>query len=99
MDKGHGRIETRQCFVSDQIDWLNQKDQWAGLNTVVMIEETQESNAKSSTGGTEARFFISSLPADAKRIADAVRSHWLIESAPQAHEKEVYVEHRPRACA
>jgi hypothetical protein len=47
----------------------------------------------------ERLFFISSLPADAKRIAAAVRAHWLIESAPQAHEKEVYVEHRPRACA
>ena len=64
------------------MDWLSQKEQWAGLKTIVMIEETQESNGKIST---ERRFFISSLPADAKRIADAVRSHWLIESAPQAH--------------
>ena len=29
----------------------------------------------------ERRFFISSLPADAKKIAGAVRAHWLIESA------------------
>ncbi len=29
----------------------------------------------------ERRFFISSLPADAKRIAAAVRAHWLIENA------------------
>lgn len=77
VDKGHGRIETRRCFVSNQIDWLSQKDQWAGLKSVVMIEEAQESNGKIST---ESRFFISSLPADAKRIADAVRSHWLIEN-------------------
>lgn len=77
VDKGHGRIETRRCFVSNQIDWLSQKEQWAGLKTVVMIEETQESNAKVST---EARFFISSLPADAKRISDAAQSHWLIEN-------------------
>lgn len=77
VDKGHGRIETRQCFVSDQIDWLSQKDQWAGLKTVVMIEETQESNGKIST---ESRFFISSLPADAKRISGAARAHWLIEN-------------------
>lgn len=77
IDKGHGRIETRRCFISNQVDWLSQKDQWAGLKTIVMIEETQEFNGRIST---ESRFFISSLPADAKRIADAVRSHWLIES-------------------
>jgi predicted transposase YbfD/YdcC len=77
IDKGHGRIETRRCFISNQVDWLSQKNQWAGLKTIVMLEETQESNGKSST---ESRFFISSLPADAKRIANAVRSHWLIES-------------------
>ncbi len=41
IDKGHGRIETRKCFVSDQINWLNQNEQWAGLKTIVMIEETQ----------------------------------------------------------
>jgi hypothetical protein len=77
VDKGHGRIETRNCFVSAQVDWLNQKEQWAGLKTIVMIEETQEVKGKVST---EQRFFISSLPPIAERIASAVRSHWLIEN-------------------
>lgn len=30
-DKGHGRIETRKCLVSSQINWLEQKLQWPGL--------------------------------------------------------------------
>lgn len=77
VDKGHGRIETRKCYVSSQVDWLNQKEQWAGLKTIVMIEETQDTKGKESV---EQRFFISSLPADAERIASAVRSHWLIEN-------------------
>ena len=76
-DKGHGRIETRKCFVSSQIDWLSQKEQWAGLKTIAMIEETQEVNGKIST---EQRFFICSLPPIAERIALAVRSHWSIEN-------------------
>ena len=67
----------RQCVVSDQIDWLTQKEQWAGLKTIAMIEETQEIQGKKST---EHRFFISSLPADAKQIASAVRAHWLVEN-------------------
>nr|HQS84733.1 ISAs1 family transposase [Alphaproteobacteria bacterium]HQS94545.1 ISAs1 family transposase [Alphaproteobacteria bacterium] len=43
-----------------------------------MIEETREIGAKKSC---ERRFFISSLPPDAKQIAEAVRAHWLVENA------------------
>ena len=77
-DKGHGRIEVRKCIVSSQIDWLKQKSDWAGIKTIAMIEESQQVGDKISV---ERRFFISSLPADAKKIAGAVRAHWLIESA------------------
>lgn len=77
VDAGHGRIEKRRCVVSSHIGWLAQKPHWAGLNTVAMIEETR------GIGGIvsiERRFFISSLPADAKKIARAVRAHWSVEN-------------------
>ena len=76
-DKGHGRIETRRCIVSSKLDWLTQKSQWRGLRTVAMIEETREIGNKVSI---ERRFFISSLPASAKQIAQTVRAHWAIEN-------------------
>jgi predicted transposase YbfD/YdcC len=78
VDAGHGRIETRRCVVSSQIDWLDQKPKWVGLKTIAMIEETREIADKKSI---ERRFFISSLPADAKQIATTVRAHWLVENA------------------
>lgn len=77
VDADHGRIETRKCIVSDQIDWLSQKADWSGLKTIVMIEETREIKEQTST---DRRFFISSLPANAKQIAQAVRAHWRIEN-------------------
>lgn len=77
-DKGHGRIETRHCVVSDKIDWLTQKTKWSGLQTIAMIEETRQIKERITT---ERRFFISSLPADAKRIAHAVRAHWSVENS------------------
>lgn len=43
-----------------------------------MIEETREIGKKISA---ERRFFISSLPVDAKQIAKVVGAHWLIENA------------------
>jgi predicted transposase YbfD/YdcC len=45
---GHGRIEKRQCFVSDQLEELQQKPQWARLKTAAMIEETRECAGKVS---------------------------------------------------
>jgi predicted transposase YbfD/YdcC len=77
VDAGHGRIETRRCIVSDRLDWLEKKSEWRGLTSIAMLEETRESNGKISV---ERRFFISSLPADAKQIAHAIRSHWAIEN-------------------
>ena len=64
--------------MSSQIDWLKQKSDWAGIKTIAMIEESQQVGDKISV---ERRFFISSLPADAQKIAGAVRAHWLVENA------------------
>lgn len=76
-DAGHGRVESRRCIVSDQLDWLVQRPQWCGLRSIAMIEETRDINGKISC---ERRFFISSLPANAQQIAQAVRAHWAIEN-------------------
>lgn len=76
-DAGHGRVETRKCIVSNQIDWLEQKPDWSGLQSIAMIEETREIKGKVST---DRRFFISSLPASAQKIATSVRAHWSIKN-------------------
>ena len=76
-DAGHGRVESRRCIVSDRLDWLEQRPQWSGLASIAMIEETRDINGKVSC---ERRFFISSLPANARQIAQAVRAHWTIEN-------------------
>ena len=28
IEKNHGRIETRKCWVSTDIEWLDQKENW-----------------------------------------------------------------------
>ena len=76
-DAGHGRVESRRCVVSSQIDWLEQKTPWSGLTSVAMIEETREFKGRISV---ERRFFISSLAANARQIAQVVRAHWAIEN-------------------
>jgi predicted transposase YbfD/YdcC len=77
IDTGHGRVETRKCYVSSNIEWLANKDKWSKLTSLIAIESERVSKKKTTK---ETRFFITSLCCDAKKIAAAVRSHWSIEN-------------------
>lgn len=76
IEKGHGRIETRRC-VATEIGWQRKSQRWPGLRSIVMLESTREIGESVTT---ERRYYMSSLPPDAPRIARAVRSHWGIEN-------------------
>ena len=78
VDADHGRVETRKYWISDDIDWLEQKKNWPGLKSVGIVESRREING---TVATERRYFISSLAPNAKVFANAVRSHWLVENS------------------
>lgn len=79
VEKDHGRIETRRCWATEDIDWLKQKKQWQDLQSIIMVEATREVIGKAAT--TERRYFISSLPAEANSSLRAVRGHWGIENS------------------
>jgi predicted transposase YbfD/YdcC len=77
-DKGHGRIEHRECWVTDQISWIENIQNWQGINSIAMIKSTRTIGDKKTT---EIRYYISSLPANARLIARSVRAHWAIENS------------------
>lgn len=77
FDKGHGRIEKRNYYISEDINWLYCKEDWKGIKSIGMA--IRESTEKDKTT-IEKRYFICSIGADAKLFAKAVRSHWGIES-------------------
>jgi predicted transposase YbfD/YdcC len=79
-DGGHGRIEIRRAWVSDQVQHLGELTQdWPSLSSVGVVEsQRQVVGGKTST---ERRYFISSLTGtDAQRFAQSVRGHWSIEN-------------------
>ena len=78
LEKSHGRIETRTYASIDAIDWLKKRHDWVGLKSIVMVESMREIIGQKTE--PETRFYISSLPADAVRQGDAIRSHWAVES-------------------
>ena len=83
-DFGHGRIENRRCMVYDTLSFIDRKERWVGLKTIVKVESTRYMK---STGKEEkeTRFYISSLLPDAQTIGKAIRSHWGIEIPCTGH--------------
>lgn len=78
IEKDHGRLETRRCFAFDQLDCLAKPGQWPDLKSFAVIESERCIKGKTSL---ERRYYISSLPADAQRLARAVRAHWAVENS------------------
>lgn len=77
VDKEHGRLEIRRYWISEQIHWFADRPQWEKLRTVAMVEAERHIGSHVSV---ERRFYLCSLPPDAKLLAHAVRSHWGIEN-------------------
>jgi predicted transposase YbfD/YdcC len=77
IEKGHGRIETRRCLITEDIYWLESFKNWKGLQSIVMVESTRE---EKDTKTIETRYYISSLKADPEKMLRTIRSHWGIEN-------------------
>lgn len=80
LDKGHGRLEIRRCWIVENAEWLDIPDEKGhvfSFASVVCIESERQIRGRVSI---ESRYFISSLPADAERALRAGRHHWGIEN-------------------
>ena len=81
VNKNHGRLETRQCWVitdPDCLDYIQTRQQWAKLNAVVKVTAQREMATGTSV---QSRYYISSLASQAKTLLEAARSHWGIENS------------------
>ncbi len=76
--EGHGRTEARRCWATSDLDWLSGREEWEGLRSVVMIEAERFIGDELSV---ETRYYLSSLPNDARLLNEAVRSHWAVENS------------------
>jgi predicted transposase YbfD/YdcC len=76
--EGHGRTECRRCWATSDLSWLEGREQWAGLRSVVFIESERFIGDSLSV---ETRYYLSSLPNDAPLLNGAVRSHWGVENS------------------
>jgi predicted transposase YbfD/YdcC len=77
VDGDHGRIETRRTTVIHDVAWLQERHDWPGLKSVVMVESTREIGPRIES---ETRFYITSLVLVAALLGPIIRSHWGVES-------------------
>ena len=81
VEKGHGRIEKRRCWAvsePEHLGYMDERGEWAELRSLAMIESERTENGKTST---QTRYYISSLPDDARKLLSGVRTHWGIENS------------------
>lgn len=76
-EKGHGRIEKRCYYLTTDVNWIEDKNEWANLNAIGMVHSIRIVNGIETC---ENRYFISSV-IDIKSFAYAVRTHWGIENS------------------
>ena len=75
-EKSHARIETRQYFLSTEIENFSGSGEWKGLKAVGMvISKRIVDNIES----VEKRYYITSL-SDVKEFSVAARTHWGVEN-------------------
>jgi predicted transposase YbfD/YdcC len=79
-NKGHGRIEIRECWAIDGqgvVEYFRTGSQWQQLRTLIKVKAKRIIDGKSTT---KERYFISSLSQPAAKLLAMLRSHWDIEN-------------------
>ncbi len=78
IEKSHGRIEKRTCYVLNEIEFFtNYKMEWKHLSKIFAVKREVEKAGKKTE---EISCYISSKNADAKELLGYTRKHWEIES-------------------
>jgi predicted transposase YbfD/YdcC len=80
VEKSHGRIEIRECWVTsdpEYIDYINPEGSWQKLRSLAIVKATRVIEAEASS---QIRFFISSVKSGATRMMQLIRNHWEVEN-------------------
>jgi predicted transposase YbfD/YdcC len=76
-EKGHGRNEVRECWMTTDLSGIRDIARWKDLASVARVTDTRMVNGKVANA---TRYFISSLDTNAAEILRAVRQHWQVEN-------------------
>lgn len=78
IEKSHGRIEKRTCYVLNELEFFTDYiAEWKGLKKIFAIKREVEKNGEKTT---EISCYLSSKNATAEKLMSYTRKHWKIES-------------------
>lgn len=78
VEKEHGRIEERRFWQVTAPEDLTAAGEWVDLASVGLCEAVREAEGQVST---HRRYYLSSLPVEAEKFAEAARGHWAVENS------------------
>lgn len=79
VEKAHGRIEKRECWLLDDLAWLDGGERWVGLQGAALVRSTRTSSENAVTVAD--RIYLFSQPAlTAAQFLTIQRGHWAVEN-------------------
>lgn len=82
VDFGSGRIETRKCYVLNNLTFIENTLHWKGIKSVIMIDAQRDFGDKIQQ---EFRFYLSSKEQSPQYFNYRIRQHWSIENQLHWH--------------
>ena len=78
-DKGHGRLETRQVSVCDDVQWLHDRHpKWRSIGCIIELNATRQVGERT---GSDKRYYIASRSTGVHHLLGTIRAHWAIENS------------------
>ena len=78
IEKSHGRIEKRTCYVLNEVAFFTDYlAEWKGLKKIFAVKREVEKDGKKSK---EISCYLSSKSATAEKLLSYTRNHWQVES-------------------
>lgn len=79
LDNSHGRLEKREYYVHNDVSWMSQKGEWAGLKGIGLCISHRTEGEKTSVEYSYS--LISIKNCTAKQYGTSKRSHWGVENS------------------
>lgn len=80
-EKSHGRLEIRECYISTNIDWMQQKNEWKGLSGIGMIVSHVRTIGQETEETAVHYVLYSKKDMTAAQVLAAKRRHWSVENS------------------
>jgi predicted transposase YbfD/YdcC len=77
-ERSHGRRELRACWVLTDLEAVQERAKWPGLQSVIVVVRDRTAGDKNSC---EKHYYISSRKMTAEQFLKVIRGHWGIENS------------------